>query len=145
MEAWEKRVAKERDTDGEYAYKGMLKTVEEHFDIYYRNLANDYILGTYLECYDPEEKSLKDFLKICRVWHTSSILKAFDNINDFKDFLFDEFENEDVFEWENGVYTTNLHYSEDINDNAISKMITIDIAEEEREADSRDALWNVIL
>ena len=67
--------------------------------------------------------------------------KAFNNINDFKDFLFDEFENEDVFEWENGVYTTNLHYSEDINDDAISKMITIDIAEEEREADSRDALW----
>lgn len=142
METWEKRIAKERDTDGEYAYKGMLKTVEEHFNIYYRNLANDYILGTYLECYDPEEKSLKDFLKICRVWHTSSILKAFDNINDFKDFLFDEFEDEDVFEWENGVYTTNLHYSKNISDNAISKMITIDIAEEEREANSRDAIWN---
>lgn len=138
MEAWEKRIAKERDTDGEYAYNGMLKIIQEHFEIYYRNAATAYILGTYLECYDPKETSLKDFLKICRIWHKSSYLRMFNSTEEFKKYLMDEMEIEEVFEWEHGVYTTNFYFPENMNDNEEKKMITVEITQEEKTANTHD-------
>lgn len=138
MEAWEKKVAKEQDHDGEHAYNGMLKIIQEHFDIYYRNTATAYILGTYLECYDPKETSLKDFLKICRIWHKSSYLRMFGSTEEFKKYLMNKMEIEEVFEWEHGVYTTNFCFPESINNDEEAKMIEIEIAQDEKEANTCD-------
>ena len=141
MEDWEKRIAKEQDEDGQYAYKGMLKVIEDHFDLHYPNKATQYILGTYLECYDdPKETSLKDFLKICRIWHKSSFLRMFESVETFKEYLTNEMEIEEVFEWEHGVFTTNFNYPKNMNKESEEKMLIVEIKQEEKESDARDLI-----
>ena len=70
--------AKELDIKGKYAYKGMLRVVENHFGIHYPNDATTYVLDTFLECID--DKSFSQFLQQCRIWTKEDLAKIIPEI-----------------------------------------------------------------
>lgn len=114
MEKWAFKYAKKYDDDGRLAYLGMLKEVEDRFDMHYENSATEYILETFLECYD-DEMTFQEYLSHCRIWTEEDLEDKFGDI--WKECLtyerFCEYmgyfypdDAEYVFEWEHGVFST---------------------------------------
>lgn len=119
MEEWAFKYAHQWDekAEGKYAYLGMLKIVEEHF-----NLGKDesdvteYVLETYLECYDEnDDVSFEEYLNHCRIWTEHDLKNQFNDIwshcmtyegfCEYMGYFYPE-DTEYMFPWEDGVFTT---------------------------------------
>ena len=118
MEKWAFKYARQWDEDveGKYAYLGMLKVIEDKFNIHYQNTATEYILETYLECYDEKDSlSFEEYLEHCRIWTEKDLETEFGDIwkeciteegfCEYMDFFYPE-ETDMMWPWENGVFTT---------------------------------------
>lgn len=104
--------AKELDTNGKYAYKGMLRVVENHFNIHYQNEATTYILDTFLECID--EQTFSQFLQQCRIWTKEDLKKVIPEI--WNECITEEgaceylmyFYDLEFYTWEDGIFSTEV-------------------------------------
>jgi hypothetical protein len=104
--------AKELDTNGKYAYKGMLRVVENKFGIHYPNEATKYVLDTFLECID--DQSFSQFLQKCRIWTKEDLEKiipeiwaeciTLDGACEYLCYFYDL----EFWTWEDGIFSTDV-------------------------------------
>lgn len=104
--------AKELDKNGKYAYKGMLRVIENRFGIHYPNEATTYVLETFLECI--ENQTFSEFLQKCRIWTKKDLEKIIPEI--WAECISTEgaceylgyFYNLEFFIWEDGIFSTEV-------------------------------------
>ena len=119
MEEWAFKYAHQWDegVEGKYAYLGMLKIIEEHFNLSKNESdVTEYVLETYLECYDEDDNvSFEEYLSHCRIWTEHDLKNQFNDIwshcmtyEEFCEYMgyFYPENTEYMFPWEDGVFTT---------------------------------------
>ena len=122
-EQWVKKAAKEMDENGWYTYQGMKQMIVNWFNLEKimdllggHCIAVQYILETYLECYD-NDWDFPEYLDNCRIWTEDDLKEEFKDIwehcityegfCEYMDYFYPE--NEGMFwPWEYGVYSTQV-------------------------------------